>query len=144
MQNFKRHIITFLLFHLVFTLVLLTSYKFFTDFTTEIFGHLLLFIIFLTFLATFIQSFIFAIVSTNIRITQPLFFVISFLVELVLSNILVVYINGCDSFTKDLVENIRSHNTWSNLSGSLLFHLALIISTVIISLTRPVYKKTTA
>lgn len=139
---FRRHIVTFLLLHLIFAVILLTGYKLFTDLTMETFSYLFWFIIIFGLLATLVQSLIFTVISSKVRLNRPLFFIVAFTVELVLVNVFVVYANsGGDSFTGDLISDIRYHNSWENLSGSLIIHIALFLATLIISLTRPVYKQ---
>ena len=142
-QYFRRHFVTFLLLHLVFAAILLTGYKLLTDLTMETFSYLFWFIVIFGFVATLIQSLIFAMISSKLQLSQLLFFIISFLIELILLNAFVVYANGGDSFTGDLINDIKYHNSWKNLSSSLIIHVALILATLIISLTRPTYKKTT-
>jgi hypothetical protein len=140
-QHFRRHIATFLLLHLIFAILLLTGYKLFTDLTVETFSYLFWFIIIFGVLATFVQSFIFTFVLSKVRLNRLLIFVIAFIIELLLVNALVVYVNRGDRLTGDLVNDIKHHNTWENLSGSLIIHVALVLSTVITSVTRPIYKK---
>ncbi|MEO6721876.1 MAG: hypothetical protein ABIN67_16025 [Ferruginibacter sp.] len=142
--DFKRHFATFLLFHLVFAVILLTGYKIFTGLTMEILSYLFWFIIIFGLIATLIQSITFTIISSKLRLNKPLFFAVAFIVELILVNTFIVYANGGDSFTGDLINDIKYHNTWENLSGSLIIHVALFLATLIISLTRPIYKKVAA
>lgn len=138
---FRRHIATFLLLHLTFAVILLTGYKLFTDLTMEIFSYLFWFIIIFGLLATLIQSALFSVISSKVRLNRLSFFIIAFTVELVLVNAFGVYANGGgDSFTGDLVSDIKYHNTWENLSGTLIIHVALFLATLIISLIRPVHK----
>lgn len=141
-QLFRRHFSTFLFLHLTFAIILLTGYKLFTDLTMEIFSYLFWFVIIFGLLATLIQSLIFTLISSKVRLNKPSFFVIAFVIGLVLVNAFVIHANGSgDSFTGDLINDIRNHNTWENLSGSLIIHVALVLATLIISLTRPIYKK---
>lgn len=137
---FRRHIVTFLLLHLIFAVILLTGYKLFTDLTMETFSYLFWFIIIFGLLATLVQSLIFTLISTKVRLNKLSFFIIASVIELVLVNAFVVYANGGDSFTGDLISDIKYHNTWENLSGSLIIHVALFLATLIISVTRPIYK----
>jgi len=138
-QLFKRNIVTFLLLHLVFGAILFTGYKLFTDLTMETFSYLFWFVIIFGLLVTLIQSAMFTLILSKVRLTKLLFSVIAFVIELVLANVLVVYANGGgDSFTGDLLSDIKYHNTWQNLSGTLIIHVALFVATFAISLTRPV------
>ena len=134
--NFKRYIITFLLLHLAFTAILLTGYKLFTGLTNETFAYLVWFIIIFGLGATVVQSLFFNLLSSKVRLNKIWFFIIAFVIELALVNLLVVYANGGNSFTGDLISDIKYHNTWENLSGSLIIHVAMLLSTIIISLTR--------
>lgn len=141
-QHFRRHIATFLLLHLIFAIILLTGYKLFTDLTMETFSYLFWFIIIFGLLATLVQSALFSLILSKVRLNKVSFFIIVFIVELALVNALVVYANGGgDSFTGDLISDIKYHNTWENLSGSLIIHVALFLATLITSLIRPVYKQ---
>jgi hypothetical protein len=140
-QLFRRHISTFLLLHLTFAIILLTGYKLFTDLTMETFSYLFWFIIIFGLLATLVQSLIFTLISSKVRLNKPSFFVTAIVIELVLVNAFVVYANGGgNSFTGDLINDIKYHNTWENLSGSLIIHVAVVLATLIISLTRPIFK----
>ena len=144
-QLFKRHFVTFLLLHLAFAVILFTGYKLFTDLTMEIFSYLFWFIIIFGLLATLIQSSIFTLISSKVRLNKLSFFITALVIELVLVNVLVLYANGGgDNFTGDLISDIKYHNTWKNLSGSLIIHVALVLATLIISLTRPIYKNVAA
>lgn len=141
-QIFRRHIATFFLLHLTFAVILLTGYKLFTDLTMETFSYLFWFIVIFGLLATLILSALFSFISSRVRLSKLLFFIIAFTVELVLVNAFVIYANGGgNSFTGDLISDIKYHNTWENLSGTLIIHVALFLATLIISLTRPVYKQ---
>ena len=143
-QLFKRYFVTFLILHLVFAVLLSTGYKLFTDLTMETFSYLFWFVIIFGFLATIIQSSIFTLISFKIRLNKLSFSIIAFMIELVLVNALVVYANGGGSFTGDLINDIKYHNTWKNLSGTLIIHVALLVATLIISFTRPIYKNVAA
>jgi hypothetical protein len=92
---------------------------------------------------TLIQSLLFTLISSKVRLKRFWFFIIAFVIELTLVNLLVVYANGGDSFTGDLISDIKYHNTWENLSGSLIIHVALLLATLLISYTRPIYKNIT-
>jgi hypothetical protein len=107
----------------------------------ETFSYLFWFIIIFGLLATLVQSLIFTLISSKVRLNKPSFFVTAIVIELVLVNAFVVYANGGgNSFTGDLINDIKYHNTWENLSGSLIIHVAVVLATLIISLTRPIFK----
>jgi hypothetical protein len=141
-QTFKKHIANFLMLHLVFAIILLTGYKLFTDFTMETFSYIIWFIIIFGLLTSLIQSVIFSFISSKMRLNKFPFFIIAFTIELVLANAFVLYANGGgDSLTGNLINDIKYHYSWENLSGTLIFHVAIFLATLVISLTRPVYKQ---
>jgi hypothetical protein len=130
---------------MTFAVILLTSFRLFTDLTMEIFSYLFWFIIFFGVIASLVQSALFTVISSKVRLNKLSFFIIAFVVELLLVNVLVVYANGGgDSFTGDLISDIKYQNTWENLSGSLIIHVALLLSTLLISLIRPIYRNVAA
>jgi hypothetical protein len=136
--HFKRFIATFLLFHVIFAILLLLGYKFFTEFTNEMFAYLFWFVILFGIFAMFIQSLVFSILSYKWRLNKYWFFIIAFVIELVLANVIVIYSNGGGGFTEDLLNDIRDHNSWDNIAGSLIIHMAILMATLLTALIRSV------
>jgi hypothetical protein len=139
---FKRNFITFLLLHLAFAILVLFVFRVFIDKSAEIFAYLFWFVVIFGILATLFQSVIYAFILSKAYLTRLTFFISVLFIELTLLNCMAAYAGGI-FITGDLINDVKNNSSWEDMSIPLLIHISLFLSTLIISLARPVYKKIT-
>lgn len=141
MTPFKSYFKTFLLLHVILGIILLAGYGLVLGQTGEIFAYAFLFALIFGLIATLVQSGLFSIIAYFINIDRLFFFFIVFILELALANFIINNSNsGDNNFTFNLIKNLRSGDTTSEVMGSLIIHISILASTILISLIRSPYK----
>lgn len=141
MSYFKRYLKTFLLLHLIFSIILLAGYHFVLGQTGELFSYAFLFALTFGLIATLVQSMIFSVIASLQHINRFLFFVIAFILELTIANFILTNSNSGDKdFTINLIKDIKAGDTKNDLMESLITHVSILASTLITSLVRSPYK----